>query len=564
MDSDDTQGKLFYITTPIYYVNGVPHIGHTYTTVAADATARYRRLRGERVLFATGTDEHGHKVYRAAVAEGIEPQTYVDRIVLLWQDAWRKCHISYDYFVRTSDPVHVAVVQQVFRTLREQGDIYVGAYEGWYCVPCESYFREQEVVQGRCPDCHRPVETVAERAYFFRTSKYAQALKDHIMANPDFIRPEQRRNEVLSFIERGLLDNCISRQRSPWDIPVPDDETQSIYVWFDALVNYLTVAGYAQDENRFAATWPPDLQFMGKDILPRFHATIWPAMLMALGLPLPKTLFAHGWWMAASEDRSGLAKMSKSLGNVIDPLASAEVLAQVSGAHLDIAIDAIRYYILREVTFGLDGSFSMDSLLERFNADLANDLGNLLNRSLPLLARGFEKRIPPPDGSSGPLALLAEDVRQRYEGAMETCDFRRALETLWELVRAGNKFMDEQQPWNLLRGGQGQRAGAVLYHVLDAARAAAIGLSPVMPAAADEIWSQLGLSAAQVEMRWEDFQAGRLPVGIEIAKPKPIFPRVDTAKLRAAAAHATKPARHSAQKKLITLERFNEIDLRAG
>lgn len=563
MAQEEGSSKTYYITTPIYYVNALPHIGHSYTTVAADVVARYQRLRGLRVLFATGTDEHGQKVYRSALERGRQPQEFVDEIAAAYQEAWRQFHIEYDVFIRTTDPRHVRVVRDVFSKLAASGDIYPGTYEGWYCVACESYYREDELEAGRCPDCGRPVEKVAERAYFFRTSKYADALLGHIDSNPEFILPEQRRNEVIAFIERGLLDACISRQRSEWDIPVPGDESQSIYVWFDALINYLTVAGYLQDDETFARTWPPDLQLMGKDILPRFHATIWPAMLMALGLELPRTLFAHGWWMTAARDRSGLAKMSKSLGNVVDPLASARALAEASNATEEIAIDAIRYYLLREVTFGLDGVFSMDNVLERFNADLANDLGNLLNRSLPLVVRGLQRRTPSPGPGAGALGDLTRSVRDRYEAAMQVCDFRRALETLWELVRAANKYVDDRQPWNRLREGKTEEASAALYDVLDAARVAAIGIWPVMPSAAEEIWRQLGLAEAGVEMKWDDFEAGRLPSGVTVHKPKPIFPRIDIQRVRQQA--LSPQARAAApQEELIDIGHFEKLDLRVG
>lgn len=564
MQSDQEDAKVFYITTPIYYVNDLPHIGHCYTTVAADTLARYYRLRGRTVLFATGTDEHGQKVHQAALAQGVEPQAYVDRIVVPWQQTWQRFHVHYDRFIRTTEPEHMAVVQEVFRRLRDQDDIYPGTYEGWYCIPCEAYLREHELLDGRCPECGRSVETVAQRAYFFRTSKYAAPLLDHIAAHPDFLLPDQRRNEVVSFAQRGLLDNCISRQRSPWDIPVPDDDTQSIYVWFDALINYLTVAGYLQDEDKFARTWPPDVQFMGKDILPRFHATLWPAMLVALGLPLPGTLFAHGWWMAATDNQVGQAKMSKSLGNVLDPIESAQTVADLSGAHPDIAVDAVRYYLLREVPFGLDGTFSTDKVLERFNADLANDLGNLLNRTLPLLARGFDRQTPQPKADTGALAELTDDVRARYEAAFEVCDFRRALEALWELIRAGNKFVDGRQPWNLLREGETRQAAAALYDVLDTARIAALGISPVMPAAAAEIWRQLGLADAGLAMSWDDFRAGALPGGVPVTKPRPIFPRVDLARIRRSRQQEATPLPDPRPTPLISFAEFQKLDLRAA
>ena len=532
--------KVFYITTPIYYVNARPHIGHAYTTVAADVVARYQRLRGRDVLFATGTDEHGEKNRRSAEDKGVTPQQYVDEMSGLYKEAWRDFHIEYDTFIRTSDPQHIAVVQEVFAKLRDSGDIYLGTYEGWYCVACESYYREDELQEGNCPDCGRPVERVAEPAYFFRLSKYAEPLLEHIRSHPEFILPEARRNEVVSFIERGLLDACVSRRKSEWDIPVPGDDTQTIYVWFDALINYLTVAGYGYDEEKFARVWPPDLQLMGKDILPRFHATLWPAMLMALGVELPRTLFAHGWWMAASEDKTGLTKISKSRGNIIDPLQSAELVAQVSGADMDVAVDAVRYYMLREVTFGLDGVFSMDNVLERFNADLANDLGNLLNRTLALVVKWKGGRLPGrPAGTSG-LAEEIEAARRGYEAAIEVCDFRRALEAVWEMLGAANKYLDTQAPWNLRKEGKEAEADAVVYDVLDVVRCAAIAVWPVMPRAAEEIWRQLGLSEQGAQMKWEDFAPRRLPDGLRAAKPKPIFPRIDIAKVEAAEAERKK------------------------
>ncbi len=572
--------KVFYVTTPIYYVNARPHIGHAYTTVAADVVARYQRLRGREVLFATGTDEHGEKNRRSAEEKGVTPQEYVDEMSGLYKEAWREFHIEYDVFIRTSDPQHIAVVQDVFAKLRDSGDIYLGTYEGWYCVACESYYREDELQEGKCPDCGRPVERVAEPAYFFRLSKYAEPLLKHIEAHPEFILPEARRNEVVAFIERGLLDACVSRRKSEWDIPVPGDDTQTIYVWFDALINYLTVAGYGHDEEKFARVWPPDLQLMGKDILPRFHATLWPAMLMALGVELPRTLFAHGWWMAASEDKTGLTKISKSRGNIIDPLQSAELVAQVSGADRDVAIDAVRYYMLREVTFGLDGVFSMDNVLERFNADLANDLGNLLNRTMALVVKWHGGRLPdkPAGGESG-LAAEIDRARAGYEAAVEVCDFRRALEAVWEMLGAANKYLDVRAPWNLRKEGKQAEADAVIYDVLDVVRCAAIAVWPVMPKAAEEIWRQMGLAAQGAEMKWEEFAPRRLPDGLTAHEPKPIFPRIDIAKVEAAeaerkkaeeavarakAAKGSQPGEKGDRSAMISFEEFMRIDLRVG
>ncbi len=554
---------VYYITTPIYYVNALPHIGHSYTTVAADVVARYQRLRGQRVLFATGTDEHGQKVFRTAQDQGIEPQALVDRIAEAYKDAWRRLHIQYDVFIRTTEPRHMQVVQHVFAKLRDQGDIYLGTYEGWYCVACETYYREDELIEGKCPDCGRPVERVSQPAYFFRTSKYADRLLQHIHENPNFILPEARRNEVVSFIKRGLRDACVSRRRCDWDIPVPGDPDQSIYVWFDALLNYLTVAGYLHEPERFGSTWPPDLQLMGKDILPRFHATLWPAILMALGLELPKRLFAHGWWVTDTGD-----KISKSKGNIIDPLAVADEVAEYSGCSKDVAVDAVRYYMLREVTFGLDGSFSVESLLERFNADLANDLGNLLNRSLPLVVRYQGGEVVEPGPGAGALADEIAAMRRAYEQAMEVCDFRRALEAVWGLLAAANKMLDQRAPWQLYRQGKTVELAAVLYDVVDAIRCVAIAVHPFMPTVADELWRRIGLSPADNPMAWADVEAGKLPAGVRVDPGEPMFPRVDIEALKkqrereeAAAAQAEEEAK---KPKLVSFRQFQQLDLRVG
>ena len=550
--------KCFYITTPIYYVSGPPHIGHCYTTVAADTIARYHRLHGERVLFATGTDEHGQKVARSAREQGLEPQVFVDRLAETYKAAWRSFHVEYDRFVRTTEPGHKRVVQKIFARLRDRGDIYAGIYEGWYCVACEAYFREDELERGRCPDCNRTVETVAERSYFFRTSKYADAVAEHIEAHPEFIQPEQRRNEVLAFIHRGLLDACVSRQRSPWGIPVPDDATQSIYVWFDALINYLTVAGYPDLDETL---WPPDVQLMGKDILPRFHASIWPAMLMALGLPLPKMLFAHGWWLADSGD-----KMSKSRGNFVLPYETAVELAEQSGARTAVAVDALRYFMLREVPFGLDGTFSFRALVGRFNADLANDLGNLLNRSLPLVERYLDGVVPTPGPGAGNLAEAIEKAREAVEEALEVADFRGALEAVWELLSTGNKFIDEREPWALHKDGKQVELEAVLYDVLDCVRVVAIMISPFMPEVADEICRQLGLQPAE-ELDWTRLEAGQLPPETRIERDNPIFPRVDLERLeqkQESRRQKSEKPQKVAETPMISFDQFKQMDLRVG
>ncbi|MEN6643588.1 MAG: methionine--tRNA ligase [Armatimonadia bacterium] len=552
---------VFYITTPIYYVSGRPHLGSAYTTIAADVLARYHRLRGDEVLFATGTDEHGNKCAIGARDAGMATDAYVTKMAAAYAEAWERLHIKYDRFIRTTEPEHMKVVQEVFSRLLATDDIYLGQYEGWYCVPCETYLLEADITGGCCPDCGREVQRVTEPSYFLRTSKYADRLMDYIEDNEHFIMPDGRRKEVLGFIKQGLQDACISRARSEWDIPVPGDDTQTIYVWFDALINYLTVAGWSLDNEKFENVWPPDVQLMGKDILPRFHATIWPALLMALGLPLPKMLFAHGWWLADAGE-----KMSKSRGNVVEPYETAVQLAEFSGARTAVAIDALRYFVLREVPFGLDGSFSFRALVGRFNADLANDLGNLLNRSLPLLERYLEGIVPTPGPSAGGLSDEISTARGKYEAALEIADFRGALEALWELLSAGNKFLDSREPWALHKDGKTVELEAVMYDVLDCVRVSAIMIAPFMPEVADEICRQLGLDPANA-LVWSDVEAKCLPPQTKIERDNPIFPRVDLdrmeMKLQAMDKQA-EPVEEKPETPTVSFEQFKSLDLRVG
>ena len=563
MSVEATDAKTFYVTTPIYYVNDAPHIGHTYTTVAADVIARYQRMRGRDVLFATGTDEHAEKVVRAAEAAGLDAQAFADRVVTAYHDAWGRMNMSYDRFIRTTEDVHKGIVARVFAQLLEKGDIYKDQYQGWYCVPCETYLREDELVDGRnCPDCGRPVEEMAQDAYFFRTSAYDDDLVREIDRRPKLVQPDTRRNEVLSFIRQGLRDNCVTRLNTGWGVPVPGDEGHMIYVWFDALINYLTVAGYGYDDEKFARTWPPDVQLVGKDILPRFHATIWPAILMALGLELPGTIFGHGWWVSAGGD-----KISKSRGKVVDPQAEAELLIEESGCTTDVAIDSVRYYVLREVPFGQDGTFSSEALLGRFNADLANDLGNLLNRTLPLVERYLGGEVRQPGPGAGCLTEQVTAAVSRAERGYEELDFRDVLEGAWDLLASANKFVDERAPWDLHKTGKKVELTAVLYDILDTIRVVALLISPVMPTVAPEIWRQLGLEEMAVEMSWDDCEVGQTPVGAKVERGRPIFPRIDMARVRQRAEQQALQAQEqegSQGQQMISHEQFQELDLRVG
>ncbi|MFQ6097239.1 MAG: methionine--tRNA ligase [Armatimonadota bacterium] len=540
----------FYVTTPIYYINAKPHVGHAYTTIAGDALCRYKRLCGEKVVYVTGTDEHGRKNVTAAAEKGQTPQEFADENSAAFREMWEHLHIEYDRFIRTSEPRHVSVVQQTFKRLVDRGDIYLGRYEGFYCVPCETYLPQGELSDGNCPECGRAVEMMTQDCYFFRTSQYADRLLEHLDAHPAFVQPESRQNELISFVKGGLRDMAVSRRADAWDIPIPGDPANTVYVWVDALLNYLTVASYLQDDEDFERLWPPDVQLMAKDILTRFHGTLWPSMLMALGLPLPKTLLVHGFW-----DFRG-AKMSKSRGNVVDPYDLAQQLSRMSGASVDVTADAIRYFLLRQVPFGADGEFTETAVIRRFNEDLANDLGNLLHRTLPLIVRFCDGKVPSPAAGMPNLDAVVRQAAETAGSRLDELDFVGALQAIWTLLGAANKYIDQQAPWNLHKRGNTKEAGGVLYVVADAARAVATLVSPFMPSAAQEARSRLG--AAELPVSWDVLAAEtRLRPGAEVRPGKPVFPRIET---------KVQPVVASAERRqdVISFEEFQKVDLRVA
>ena len=556
----------FYVTTPIYYVNDEPTVGHAYTTIAADVLARYHRLRGDDVLFTTGTDENGQKNVEAAEAQGLEAQVFVDQMAARFRQEWGDLSIAYDDFIRTTEKRHGRAVQSFFEALHRNGDLYVGEYEGWYCVSDETYFREADLIDGRCPnpECGKAVEWVSEPAHFFRFSKYGERLLKYIEEHPGFLLPEFRKNEVVSFIKGGLRDACVSR-KSAWGTPlpstIPESEGAVVYVWADALINYLTCAGYPDDEERFAKYWPADVHIMAKDIFVRFHATLWPAMLMSAGLPLPKRVMAHGYWTLGGE------KISKSRGGAMPrPGPVLNAIASETGCPRSRAVDALRYYMLREVPFGLDGEFSGEALLGRYADDLANDLGNLLHRVLPMIARYREGRLPAPTPPEPELLEAAVSACKGWEEAAETLDFRSGLEAIWRFLSAANRYVDHKAPWSLAKAGDQEGLDRVLYSAAEAMRIAAVLVASVMPNTADEIEKQLGLDGWQ--RSWEQASRwGLLPGGQEIGERTPLFPRPEPS--RAASDGGGKAARpdstpSSKEKAMISFKEFQKLDLRVG
>ena len=573
----------FYVTTPIYYVNDVPHIGHTYTTLAADTIARWKRLAGADVYFVTGTDEHGVNIERKAREAGVSPQAWTDQIAPKWQALWKRLGISNDDFIRTTEPRHIRVAQHLFQKAYDRGAIYKGTYEGWYCPSCEAYYAEDELLDGKaCPIHKRPVEWTAEENYLFRLSRYQDWILRKIEREPEFIQPETQRNEMLSLVRGGLRDLAVSRLSVKWGIPVPFDPAQTIYVWVEALINYVTAIGYLDNPDRYQRFWPHVHHLVGRDIN-RFHSVIWPCFLEAVGLPSPRQVWAHGFWTVEGE------KMSKTRGNFIDPVAEITRLAEASGAQWDVAADAFRYTLLREVPFGQDGDYSHAALVHRFNADLANDFGNLLNRTLPLVERHFGGQIPAPgavEGPDGALRRAAEAVPDAADARIGTFDFTRGLAEIWRFLGIANKYIDEAAPWSALKAGNAARAGAILHNTLDALRIATILLTPVLPAATQRVWEQLGIAAPLSGQRLTDARRwGGLPAGTRIRPGAPLFPRIDTRPEPAGEARATiraagRPGRASASKAArngadasprggsamseITIDDFNKIDLRVA
>ena len=555
----------YYITTPIYYPSDKLHIGHAYCTTIADTLARFHRLKGEEVFFLTGSDEHGLKIQRKAQEKGITPIEYVDAIIANFKQLWNELNISNNDFIRTSEERHHKVVQDVLTKIFEQGDIYKKNYEGLYCVPCESYWLERQLVDGKCPDCGRPVEKMQEESYFFKLSKYQEWWLQFIEENPNFIQPASRRNEMINFVKQGLEDLCITRTTFDWGIPVPFDKKHVVYVWFDALLNYLTGIKYGTDDAMFNKFWPASLHLVGKEIV-RFHTIIWPIMLKAMGVELPQKVYGHGWLVIDGD------KMSKSKGNVIDPLALID----------EFGADAIRYFLLREIVFGNDGNFSRDALITRINSDLANDLGNLLHRTVSMIEKyhgGVVTNTGVIEAVDEDLMALVKTTAENFAKDMDAMEINSAIKGVWALISRANKYIDETAPWILAKDeAKAARLQTVMYNLAETLRVVAILVAPFIPSTSPKIYTQLGLEVP-AEFLLADAEFGKIADGTKVQKGEPLYPRIEIAedgatiiggkryepKAEVAPAPVEEPkVEMEPIKEEITIDAFEKIDLRVG